>query len=318
MYYSEAEARQLVVEAGHRLLENGLIARTWGNISARISDTHFIITPSGLAYETMKPEQLVKVAIADGSFEGMQKPSSEKGIHAAVYRLQPETGFVIHTHQTYASGVGVAGKSLTGQNNSILGDVVPCGDYGMPSTKKLCRAVTAAVAQHPGCRAVLMMRHGALCMGTDREQAFRVAEELEKVCQAIYDRTVVVPERPVRSISAAGAVLREDSAAVLAVAAQGRAMRPYLGDLAQSGGATVRCTDDWQRGLSGRNAVLVPGVGAYCTGEDAQAVAMILKKGAMAELYAQAVGGCEPLGRLDAALMRQVYLHKYSKRRANG
>ena len=63
MYYSEAEARQLVVEAGHRLLENGLIARTWGNISARISDTHFIITPSGLAYETMKPEQLVKVLV---------------------------------------------------------------------------------------------------------------------------------------------------------------------------------------------------------------------------------------------------------------
>ena len=46
MAYTEQEARKLVVEAGRRLLERGLVARTWGNISARVSDTNFIITPT--------------------------------------------------------------------------------------------------------------------------------------------------------------------------------------------------------------------------------------------------------------------------------
>ena len=57
MAYTEQEARTLVVEAGRRLLERGLVARTWGNISARISEHRFVITPSGLAYETMTPDQ---------------------------------------------------------------------------------------------------------------------------------------------------------------------------------------------------------------------------------------------------------------------
>ena len=58
MKYSEQDARRLVVQSGHRLLERGLVARTWGNISARVSDTHFVITPSGRSYDTLQPEDL--------------------------------------------------------------------------------------------------------------------------------------------------------------------------------------------------------------------------------------------------------------------
>ena len=80
MYYSEAQARDLVVRAGHMLREKGLVERTWGNISARISETRFVITPSGLAYETMRPEHLAVYDYAHGSWHGPYKPSSEKGI----------------------------------------------------------------------------------------------------------------------------------------------------------------------------------------------------------------------------------------------
>ncbi len=59
--YSIEEAKELVIHAGKMLAESGLIARTWGNISARISDVQFVITPSGLAYETLTPEQIVAV-----------------------------------------------------------------------------------------------------------------------------------------------------------------------------------------------------------------------------------------------------------------
>ena len=95
MAYTEHEARKLVVEAGRRLLERGLVARTWGNISARVSDTHFIITPSGMAYDTMTEDHLVLVDGRDGSYQGERKPSSERGIHADAYRLRPAVNFVI-------------------------------------------------------------------------------------------------------------------------------------------------------------------------------------------------------------------------------
>ena len=85
-YYEETEARRLVIEAGLRLVREGLIARTWGNISARISEEQFVITPSGRAYDDLKPEELVVVNVADCAYEGDIKPSSEKGIHAEAYR----------------------------------------------------------------------------------------------------------------------------------------------------------------------------------------------------------------------------------------
>ena len=78
MSYTEEEARRLVVDAGIRLVKEGLTARTWGNISARISDSEFIITPSGMAYESLGPGDLVRCRIEDCSYEGEIKPSSEK------------------------------------------------------------------------------------------------------------------------------------------------------------------------------------------------------------------------------------------------
>ena len=64
------EGKKAVIEAGHRLLETGLIARTWGNVSARISDTQFVITPSGRTYDTLTPDDIVVVNIDDCSYEG--------------------------------------------------------------------------------------------------------------------------------------------------------------------------------------------------------------------------------------------------------
>ena len=93
------KAKEIVVMAGKKLVESGLIARTWGNVSCRVSDTQFVITPSGRAYETLTPEEIVLVNISDLSYEGDIKPSSEKGIHAEAYKHRHDVNFVIHTHQ---------------------------------------------------------------------------------------------------------------------------------------------------------------------------------------------------------------------------
>ena len=176
--YNETEARELVIKAGHKLIENKLIARTWGNISARISDTEFVITPSGRAYETLRPEELVKVSADTLEYDGKIKPSSEKGIHAAAYKLRPDCDFVIHTHQFYASAVCAEGKD-TG--------FAPCAKYGLSGTKKLAANVADVIQANPEKKMFLMSNHGALVTGNSFEEAFALAGELEENCKKLFD-----------------------------------------------------------------------------------------------------------------------------------
>ena len=296
MAYNEDEARSLVIEAGHRLLESGLIARTWGNISARISDTEFIITPSGRAYESLRPEELVKCKIADCSYEGTIKPSSEKGIHADGYRLRPECDFIIHTHQFYATVVGVLGADIREPH-------IPCAGYGMPSTGRLRKAVAAAVEANPDSKAILMTRHGAVCLGNDFEDAFRIADELETTCRSIYMESCG---------DSAGHELETISKGM-------KTLHPPIDDLAQIAGATIRCIGpdaseaDIKRALKGRNAVLMAGREPICTGDDSEAVRMLLEKGCAAAVFAGTLKG---LSYPDALLQRVIYVRKYSKRKA--
>jgi len=181
MYYSELEARELVVKAGKRLLDTGLIARTWGNISARISRDEFIITPSGRAYDTLTVMDLVKVKVADCSYEGKVKPSSEKGIHAIAYVLRPECSFIIHTHQFFASCIGVAGMDTR---------TAAAAKYGLPGSDKLKSNVMDAMAKNAGKNSFLMEKHGALCLGNDYDDAFTTVFELETECKALYEKTI--------------------------------------------------------------------------------------------------------------------------------
>lgn len=82
------QAKLSVIEAGKELVKDGLIQRTWGNVSCRIDSERFAITPSGRDYLSLTEDDIVIVNIADLSYEGSIKPSSEKGIHAKCYELR--------------------------------------------------------------------------------------------------------------------------------------------------------------------------------------------------------------------------------------
>ena len=213
MYYSENEARELVIKAGLRLIESGLIARTWGNISARISEDEFIITPSGMAYEGLTPEKLVKVKCQDLSYEGNIKPSSEKGIHAISYILRPDVNFIIHTHQFYASIVGLEGKDTQYAASS---------EYGLPGTDKLKEKVMASISNNPSKRAFFMKNHGALCLGESFEDAFELADKLENECRAIFESAI------------------KDHDFFTATIKRSRSLKPYIDDFAQIFGASLK------------------------------------------------------------------------------
>lgn len=200
MSYELNEARELVLRAGLELVKRGLIARTWGNISARISDTQFVITPSGRSYDGLVPEDIVIVNIKDCSYEGEIKPSGEMATHAEVYRQCPDINFVIHTHQMYASAISIMGADLTEfetynellkekgrKYDEILGNCVPCAKYAISSSAALASRVKASLKKNPGCRALLLRHHGVVCMGKTYDEAFLVSEALEDVCTSKYE-----------------------------------------------------------------------------------------------------------------------------------
>ena len=199
------EAKQIVIKAGHELLKAELIVRTWGNISCRVSDTQFVITPSGRAYEDLTPDDIVLVNIADCSYDGDVKPSSEKGIHASCYQLRPDCNFVIHTHQANASIVSALGydiTSLTEEHSAVIGSDVPCATYGLPGTGKLRQGVIDALNRSKS-KAIILAHHGAVCVGSDYDDAFKVASTLEDVCEKyIADRCSEVSGKAVETLSA--------------------------------------------------------------------------------------------------------------------
>ena len=132
------QAKKEVIAAGLRLVETGLIARTWGNVSCRVDENSFVITPSGKPYDGLTPDDIVEVKIDTLSYEGNVKPSSEKGVHAEVYKAHPDPGFVIHTHQKFASIISATTQgipSLTEKGRKVIGDRVMLGSYGLPGTK---------------------------------------------------------------------------------------------------------------------------------------------------------------------------------------
>jgi len=179
MYYSLKEAQDLVIKAGLELVKKELIARTWGNISARISKDEFIITPSGKGYDQIKPSDLVVIKVEDASWAGDVKPSSEKGLHALAYKLRDDCNFIVHTHQKYATAISIEGKDF---------DFAPVAKYGLPGTKGLARNTAKVIELNPTKSSFLMERHGAICLGKDYEDAFNQALKLEEQAFNEYEK----------------------------------------------------------------------------------------------------------------------------------
>jgi L-fuculose-phosphate aldolase len=181
------EAQQVVLEAGKKLLKDQLVSGTWGNVSVRIDDNSMAITPSGIPYEELRSADIVIVDYKTLKFEGSKKPSSEKALHAEVYKTRKKINAVIHTHQMNASTVAAARREvppILDDLAQIIGPSVRVADYALPSTKKIVKATLKALK---GRNAALMANHGAICLGRNLEEAFLVAQILEKGCKAFIE-----------------------------------------------------------------------------------------------------------------------------------
>ena len=336
MAFTRKEAEEKILSSCLRLVETGLIARTWGNISARLSDEEFLITPSGRAYETLTPEELVVVKIKDHSYEGEIKPSSEKGMHAELYKLRPECDFIVHTHQTRASALSVYGEDFdlaeygsqvaSEEEKAILGPAIPCAKYGLSSTEMLAKNVARAAKRNPECSTVLMKHHGAVTMGKDEEEAFRAAFALEAVAGRIYEKKCnqkIFEEagEPKAWESIYGYMLHVRTPYIMEMSRRGRTVNAYLDDMAMISGYSTDCIGDihdekaFRKALYKRNAVLVKDNGAICVApdkEEAEAVALVLEKNCFAANLALKKA-LKPVARVSAEIERNVYIKKYSR-----
>ncbi len=179
--------REQIIKGGLRLLKEGFVARTWGNISIRVDETHMLITPSGRTYEDLTPDDIVLVNYHTSTHIGEVKPSSEKELHCEIYRTRKKIHAVIHTHQMNASTVAAARREvppILDDMAQIIGPTVRVAEYALPSTKKITKRTVKALK---GRNAALMANHGAVCVGRDLEEAFVVCQVLEKACKAFIE-----------------------------------------------------------------------------------------------------------------------------------
>lgn len=176
---NEQALRLDMVEAGRRLYHKGMVAANDGNISARITDRTFLITPTGICKGDLSVEQLVVVDELGNVLSGILKPTSEMKMHLKVYANKPEVLAVVHAHPPKATAYAVAGRSL---DRISLPEVVfslgriALAEYGTPSTDELPDAIARHLAS---ADAILLSNHGALTLGNSVMDAYFKMETLE-------------------------------------------------------------------------------------------------------------------------------------------
>jgi L-fuculose-phosphate aldolase len=175
----EIKYKKLICDIGKRVYEKGFVAANVGNISVRIDENEFLITPTGVSKGFLTSDMIIKVDGEGNVLEGEYKPSTEMKMHLLVYQERPDVHAVLHVHPPYATAFAIAGIPL---DQAIMPEAVvslgtiPLAKYGTPSTDEVPKAVKSHVYDHQG---VLLENHGALTWGKDLLRAYYLMESLE-------------------------------------------------------------------------------------------------------------------------------------------
>lgn len=177
---SERELRQKLVEIGRRIYDNGFVAASDGNISARLEDGTILTTPTMVCKGRMTEDMLVLVDINGHKLRRDERnPSSEFSMHKEIYQLRPDVQAIVHAHPPFGTGFAVANVPL---DKPLLSEViltlgcVPLTTYGTPSTRELSDSLSPFIPHHD---ALLLANHGAVAYGPDLEMAYARMETLE-------------------------------------------------------------------------------------------------------------------------------------------
>lgn len=191
------ELKARVCEANLSLWRSGLVVLTWGNVSARDPLTgSVVIKPSGVAYERMKPEDMVVLSPDGAVVEGALRPSSDAPTHVALYQAWPEVGGVVHTHSSHATMFAQARRPILclGTTHAdhfrgavpvtrALTPVEVGGAYEQNTGALIVETFSHAQLSPLETPAVLCAGHGPFTWGASPEKAVENAVALEEVAR---------------------------------------------------------------------------------------------------------------------------------------
>ncbi|NYE58325.1 class II aldolase/adducin family protein [Carboxydothermus ferrireducens] len=184
-------SREELLAAAREVVLEGLVVSPWGNLSLRISDDSFLITPSGVDYKTMDSEDLVEIGLDGNIKQGKLKPSSEYQLHLEIYKARRDIRAIVHTHSPYASAFAVARKRLPAVIEDlaqIVGGDIEVAKYALPGTGVLARNAVLALGNK---FAVLLANHGVVGVGRNMEEALRVVRVVEKGAKISLLSTII-------------------------------------------------------------------------------------------------------------------------------
>ena len=190
------QLKERVCNANLTLKKSNLITLTWGNVSAKDEESGLIIIkPSGVSYDTMKPEDMVVVDLDGNTVEGTYLPSSDLPTHLYLYKQFPSLGGIVHTHSTFATAFAQSGKEIvaygTTHADAFYGSI-PCTRdlteaeiseaYEWNTGKVIAEAVRDFIAV-PG---IIVKNHGVFTWGETAEKAVENAITLEEVAKMAF------------------------------------------------------------------------------------------------------------------------------------
>lgn len=177
--------KQEVLNAALKLDRYGLIALSGGNVSWRIDSGEVLVTPSGMIYDDMVPEDILVVDLDGNIIEGERKASVDTEALLYIYKNMPRVNAVIHTHQPYATGLGLVMDelpcNLSTMANATEGPVA-VAEYGDPGSLSMGVEAVKAIGDR---LAVVLKHHGVIAVGRDLRQALFSCVYLEEAAKTV-------------------------------------------------------------------------------------------------------------------------------------
>ncbi len=200
------ELKQIVCEANLALARSGLVAGTFGNVSGVDRDGGHVVTkPSGVAYDRMRPEQMIVVSLEDGRVvEGDLCPSGDTPAHVKLYRAFEEIGGVAHTRSVCATAWAQARREIpplgTTHADAFHGPIpltrlLHTGEIAKDYELNIGRVIAERFAEIEPMQiqAVLVADHGPFTWGYSPQEAVTAAADLEQVARLASETLRVEP-----------------------------------------------------------------------------------------------------------------------------
>jgi len=187
------ELRKALIAGALRIKACGLGRGTSGNLSVRAAENGengFLVTPSGMPYDTLTPDDIVFMRL-DGTSAGQRKPSSEWRIHRDLYAHRNEAQAILHAHSPFATSLSCLHRDIPAFHYMTArfgGNSVRCASYATFGTQELSAAALRAMLDRSAC---LLSNHGMLVFGSDVSHALCLGVELEELCEHYWRASLI-------------------------------------------------------------------------------------------------------------------------------